>query len=90
MASLAKVDASSNPIRRLPMSLGHLHEVLEVMDLFECENLIDPPAQIVSAGHVQLMSYLRKVRAHPQPPCISLCVCVRAVGGHVPVSASRC
>jgi Leucine-rich repeat (LRR) protein len=55
MAGLHMLDLASNPVIRLPASLGLLNDTLEKIELFECENLADPPSPIVEAGHGRVM-----------------------------------
>ena len=54
-AGLQTLDLASNPIIRLPPSLGLLNDSLQKIELFECVQLIEPPAPIVEAGHARLM-----------------------------------
>jgi hypothetical protein len=54
-AALQMLDLASNPVIRLPPSLGMLHETLNKIELFECDQLIEPPAPILEAGHGRMM-----------------------------------
>jgi Leucine-rich repeat (LRR) protein len=61
LASLKTLDVSANPIKSLPPSLGALENSLETLELLDCEQLKDPPRGILTQGHGQIMTYLRKV-----------------------------
>ena len=59
MKSLQILDLASNPVIRLPPTLGLLNDVLQKIELFECECLVDPPPPIIEAGHGRMMVNFR-------------------------------
>jgi Leucine-rich repeat (LRR) protein len=61
MNSLTHLEVSHNPLKALPPSLGALYEHLKVLLVQDCFELQDPPPTILSAGHEQIVNYLRKV-----------------------------
>ena len=59
MKCLQILDLASNPVIRLPPTLGLLNDVLQKIELFECECLVDPPPPIIEAGHGRMMVNFR-------------------------------
>ena len=76
MAGLHMLDLSSNPVVRLPASLGLLNDTLQKIELFECDDLVEPPESIIEAGHGRLMVHFGKLALFGQCSIsLSPCLC---------------